>query len=408
MSDAYYYQGLTIEFDVSVPRLTIEGREFPTEQLAGLFALSEPPSVKAEKLRQYAKEIIERSPGFEKRESTRQTHLVILNRGVSEWNRWRTENPEIRPLLYDSDLTRATLHGGLNGVDFANAVLINSDLRGQELKKANFHEANLGRAKLHKADLTGANFCRTDLYETELPDAILNNANLQGTQLAKTNFEGAQLIGCKVYGMSAWDLKLDRAVQRDLIIRYRYRSEGEHIEGSSEDQITVDNLEVAQFIYLLLHNRRIRDVIDTITSKVILILGRFTEERKAVLDAIREELRNRNFIPVMFDFDKPKSKDVTGTVETLARMARFIIADLTDPSSIPHELATVVPSLRTTPVLPIRLEGSGGYSMFDDFWRSYPWVFEPHRYKDNESLISALPEVIAPADRMAEDFRNRP
>jgi hypothetical protein len=31
-------------------------------------------------------------------------------------------------------------------------------------------------------------------------------------------------------------------------------------------------------------------VIDTITSKAVLILGRFTDERKAVLDALREEL----------------------------------------------------------------------------------------------------------------------
>jgi hypothetical protein len=125
-----------------------------------------------------------------------------------------------------------------------------------------------------------------------------------------------------------------------------------------------------------------------------------------VLDAIRDELRNRNFTPVMFDFDKPASKDVTGTVETLARMARFIIADLTDPSSIPHELATVVPFLRTTPVLPIRLEGSGDYSMFDDL-SSYAWVLKPHKYKDSESLISALSEVIAPADKMAEKFRKQ-
>jgi hypothetical protein len=58
-------------------------------------------------------------------------------------------------------------------------------------------------------------------------------------------------------------------------------------------------------------------------------------------------------------------------------------------------------------VLPIKLKGSGGYSMFDDFRRSYPWVLEPYQYKDNESLISALSEVIAPAHRMAEDFRNR-
>ena len=45
----------------------------------------------------------------------------------------------------------------------------------------------------------------------------------------------------------------------------------------------------------MLHNQKIRDVIDTITSKAVLILGRFTDERKAVLDALRDELRKRNY-----------------------------------------------------------------------------------------------------------------
>jgi hypothetical protein len=68
--------------------------------------------------------------------------------------------------------------------------------------------------------------------------------------------------------------------------------------------------------------------------------------RGAVLDALREELRKRDYLPILFDFDKPVSQDLTATVSTLAHLARFIIADITDPSSIPHELATVVP---TTP-----------------------------------------------------------
>jgi len=52
------------------------------------------------------------------------------------------------------------------------------------------------------------------------------------------------------------------------------------ITPPNEPEITVDNIEVAQFIYLMLYNQKIRDVIDTITSKVVLILGRFTPERK--------------------------------------------------------------------------------------------------------------------------------
>jgi len=106
----------------------------------------------------------------------------------------------------------------------------------------------------------------------------------------------ANLSNCRIYGISAWDVQLEGANQVSLIITL-----------IDQPTITVDNLKVAQFIYLLLNNKEIRDVIDTITSKVVLILGRFTDERKKVLDAIRDELRKQNYTPVLFDFEKPAS-----------------------------------------------------------------------------------------------------
>jgi hypothetical protein len=96
---------------------------------------------------------------------------------------------------------------------------------------------------------------------------------------------------------------------------------------------------------------------------------------------------------------------MTGTVETLARMARFIIADLTDPSSIPFELGTIVPFLPTTPVLPIKMIGAQGFSMFQDLRRRCNWVLKPYKYADGDSLISNLPKIIASADKMAEKLR---
>jgi hypothetical protein len=147
-----------------------------------------------------------------------------------------------------------------------------------------------------------------------------------------------------VYGISVWNIQTEGAIQDDLVITRR-----------NEPIITVDNLEVAQFIYLLLNNKKIRDVIDTITSKVALVLGHFTEERKKVLDALREELRQHNYTPVVFDFEKPASRDLTETVSTLAHLARFIIVDLTDPSSAPHEVATIIPQC-IVPVQPLLLQ----------------------------------------------------
>src|SRR5205085_6673850 len=111
-----------------------------------------------------------------------------------------------------------------------------------------------------------------------------------------------------------WNLELEGTKQENLVIT----DEGEPI-------ITVDNLEVAQFIYLLLNNKKVREVIDTITSKVVLILGRFTPERKTVLDALRNELRKQNYSPILFDFEKPSSRDFTETVRTLAHLSKFII-----------------------------------------------------------------------------------
>ncbi len=291
--------------------------------------------------------------------------------------------------LTRADLTVAKLDGAtLMGAGLMTAILQETDLR----------EVGLLGADLRGVDLTGADLRGLDLSRFDLSNANLSRANLQNTLLINTNLSHANLTGCLIHGVSVWNTHLTDALQADLIIT-----------PEEDPVITVDDLEVAQFIYLLLSNEKIRNVIDTITSKVVLILGRFTDERKAVLDALRNELRKHNYLPILFDFDKPVSKDVTGTVETLARMARFIVADLTDPSSIPHELATIVPFLRTTPILPLRRAGSGGYSMFDDYQRAYAlWVLTTYEYTNEQALIAALPDVIAPAEKRAHELRTSP
>ena len=157
--------------------------------------------------------------------------------------------------------------------------------------------------------------------------------------------------------------------------------------------ITVDNIEIAQFIYLLLYNQKIRQIIDSITSKVVLILGRFTEERKPILDAIREELRAYNYSPVLFDFDRPSNRDTTETISILAHMARFVIADITDAKSIPQELKSIVPNLPSVPVQPLILASTEEYGMFDHLKR-FPWVLEIFKYNDLEEIRSSIRDKI--------------
>ena len=300
--------------------------------------------------------------------------------------------------LHKADLSGADLSGGLNLVEVPHprglSLYAGAPSAGANLSKADLREANLSGANLARADLTGADLSGTSLHETDLSGADLSGADLSRTALVRTNLEGASLTGCRVYGISAWDVRLQGAQQTDLVISP---------QGGAV--IKADNLEVAQFLYLLLDNETIRGVIDTITSKVVLILGSFTPERKIVLDAVRDALRRHDRIPVLFDFAEPASRDLTLTVSTLAHMARYVIADITDPRSVPHELATVVPHLRTVPIQPLLLASEPEYGMFKDF-RAYPWVLNTYLYNGADELLASLEdEVIAPAERKARELR---
>lgn len=157
---------------------------------------------------------------------------------------------------------------------------------------------------------------------------------------------------------------------------------------------------MAQFIYLILNNTNIRTVIQTVTSKAVLILGRFTTERKRILDAIREELRKKNYIPILFDFERPAGHTFTETVSTLAHLSHFVIADLSDPKSVPHELAHVVPLLPSVPIAPLIVGPQKEYSMFEDFL-GFRHVLKPFRYRNQEHLLESLEtKVILPAERL--------
>lgn len=282
-------------------------------------------------------------------------------------------------------------YADLTGAQLRGAQLIAADLRGAKLNWANLSEANLSGANLRGAQLIIANLNETILY-----GANLTRANLGGANLVKTNLTKAILQDCRIYGISAWDVQINEAKQENLIIT-----------PPNQLDITVDNLKVAQFIYLLLNNKEIRAVFDTITSKVVLILGSFTDERKAILDALRDELRKWNYSPVLFDFEKPASRDITETVSTLAHMARFVIADITGARSIRQELQAIVPNLPSVPIQPLLQVSESKYGMFEHFAR-FPWVLPVYHYTDQASLLQSLEaKVIGPAEQKAQELTKR-
>ncbi len=300
--------------------------------------------------------------------------------------------------LIGAYLSGAYLSGAnLSGADLSGAKLTEAYLRGANLAEANLIGANLSGADLTKADLIGADLTEANLTEAclsladlcgaNLTEANLSGANLRGAQLVNTDVGGASLTGCRIYGISVWGLKDIPKGQSNLIIT-----------PEDEPVITVDNLEVAQFVYLLLNSPKIRDVIDTIAKKAVLILGSFKDERKRVLCSIQEELRKCDYLPIIFDFKKPARRNTAETISTLAHISKFIIADITDARSVSAELERIVPKLPSVPVQPLIHISDKEYGLFDGI-KCYDWVLEPYLYDNQEMLLTNLKEkVIDPVE----------
>jgi hypothetical protein len=203
------------------------------------------------------------------------------------------------------------------------------------------------------------------------------------------------LINCRVFGTSTWGVRTNANTKQSNLI----------ISHEGESLITVDNIEVAQFIYMLLNNEKVRDVIDTLGMKGVLIIGRFTEERKAILHAIRDELRNRyDLLPIMFEFKPLLSDPTIKTLSTLAHLSRFVIADLTDAKSVLQELTTILKDLPTLPVKLIIHESDELPPMGDSFLITQS-VLKPYIYSTKEKILGDLKnEVIDPAEDCIKRF----
>jgi uncharacterized protein YjbI with pentapeptide repeats len=357
---------------------------------------------------------------------------------ASGWNDWRGKNPKLRPDLRDAELDLVNFEGqnlagaDLRGANLQEAYLVdadltradlsNSDLSGARLNGARLHRAklcgaNLTKARLEVSFLSGANLSRVDLSGAYLRGsflirASLKYANLKGADLVGANFfhanltqadlsganlnsaifveaqvAGANFQGCSVYGISAWNLKGIPVNQQNLIIT-----------PVKSLPVTVDDLKVAQFIFLLLNNAEIRDVIDTITSKTVLILGRFSKKRKPILDALRESLRQHDLTPIVFDFEIPVNRDVSETVKVLAGLAKFVVADVTDATEVRAELHNIVNEFPSLPIQPLLLVRRKEFVSLPKHLTRFPWVLPTFKYKDLDHLLANLENaVIAPA-----------
>ena len=103
------------------------------------------------------------------------------------------------------------------------------------------------------------------------------------------------------------------------------------------------------------------------------IVGRFDAAHKPTLDALRDALaaHHDKYAPMVFDSDKRTERNLTEAVRTYALTLRFVIADISAPRCVPHELMAIVPNSPSIPVVPILRDNEEPYAMFNDLL-AYP------------------------------------
>lgn len=324
-----------------------------------------------------------------------QTHIKLLRQGEVTWNPWRKDNPHVTPDLCQAELQGAELsYCDLSGADLREARLAWADLRSANLTSADLRGVKINDARAPYADfsyaqLQGAYLWGSDFREALFCGADLSGANLMCAQLVRADFCGANLTGCKVYGTSAWEVKLEGTRQDELVITPPDRPD--------EAAVTVDDLQVAQFVFLLLNHQELRAVLRSVTERGVLLLGRFGGGGIDVLRAIAGQLRGRGYLPMIFDFPRDPNRNYTETVKTLAGLSRFVVVDLSGPS-VPQELYATVPHFKI-PFVPILEKGRRPWSMFADILE-YDWVLKPIvEFEDMDALQQLLDDkVVSPAE----------
>ncbi|MCA8948555.1 MAG: pentapeptide repeat-containing protein [Planctomycetes bacterium] len=366
-------------------------------------------------------------------------HLKRLAGGVKSWNAWRAANPDVRPRLasadlrefdlreidlhaadlrgiegYGIDLYEADLRGAdfrrafLQAARFARADLCECDLRGASLSNTELIAANLQRALLRDAtlldaDLSGANLSGADLtdayldqarlYDVDLSNATLERTRLMGAILVRVMLQGARLSDCRVHAASVWKIATDANTRQTNII----------VTDFPDPTVTADSIEVAQLIHLLIDTNAMGQVIESMSGKAVLLLGRFSPERLPVLEAIAEHLRAFDELPIIFNFDKPRHRSLGETVRILAGLSKYVIADLTDPRSAPLESQLIIPDL-AVPFFPIIEAGQTPFAMFEGL-ADHGWLLPGLKYRDVDHLIGNLPRLRDEALRKRDDVR---
>lgn len=374
-------------------------------------------------------------------------HISILKSGVAAWNDWYASTNHRVADLCGADLSgmklnsinfhRANLKGAiLRNTQLQYAYLKDADLTGAILDGTNLVHANargaifnmvvanrpnfavstLRQAKFQGSKLFGARFHRAYLRDTDLSDAAfidcwlrfatLNGATCLNTDFAgsdlryasmvKTDLKAAKLTDVCVFGISAWGIETDANTVQDLIV-----GNNEH---ELEAQLRTHDLRTAQLLSLMLDSAGVRTVIDSVSSKLVLILGSFSPAEKGVLDALRLSLQNFGYVAVEFDFERPHERDYAETVLILVGMSRFVVADFTNSKEVRAEVGQARRQYPRVPFIPIVMDGAPlPITMANSFNEDELRLLVTYRHA-NDLVQKVLSSIIEPAEKQAQQI----
>jgi hypothetical protein len=320
-------------------------------------------------------------------------HLERLRRDVADWNQWRARHQEILPDLAEVDLS----HLSLRGADLHAANLSRARLCGADLSGANLSAANLFKANLQGAILEGANLSGALLWSANLGDAVLCSANASEAMLSRANLSGADLrrarldrahlyeadlSDCLVDGLAVCDAELEQSQQANL----------HFIEDGAV--MTIDDLEMAQFIYLTQHSHILERC-----GRLVLIAGAF-RERMGLLATLKEALAASHYVPLSFDLAQSYGIE---RLLTLTRLARFLLLDVTDLLFLPVSVQRLI--RQKVPIQPL-IDVSEERTCRCREIAPSPWVLPTYRYRGLAHLHDSVQErIIAPVEEVLRVWR---
>jgi len=283
----------------------------------------------------------------------------------------------------------------LSGVSIYKAFAEGLKIQDSTFDGVYFDDGDFSRADFSNCHFLNCHFNKTIFTDANFFEATFINCNLNRVNLTNTNFMVKEVSETVIYGISAWDIQISQeSKQSKLVIEKTYDLYSDII-AQGRVPLMVDNIELAQFIYYLSNHQKFRDTINILNRKGVLLLGKFKDGGLDRLYKLKDWFADRNYLPMIFDFDRPSGMDYTETIITLSGLSKLVVADLSG-DSVPHELHAILDNF-SKPV--IAYYDKSPYSMLKDLKRKNRYFHDIKFDGTDADLLNKLPDKIKSAEK---------